>query len=280
MNGESESPQSQRRPSRWLAALFSLILPGLGQFYAGRAVRGVVILVGMCVFGYLSVRMIADCSWAPYNLILPVVLSGVLIILVIIDAFRMSGAKAPSNWRRAYNRWYVCLAIIVLWFLVSPSDLQDFVGYRSYTVPTGTMEDAILLEDIVLADLDAYDDEGPSVNDIVLFLWPGDEKTNYIKRCVAGPGDLVDIRQKQVYVNGEPAELPATVKHIDDRIVEGRDNFGPFKVPDDCYFMMGDNADDSYDSRYWGPVEKSLLIGKAVRVIWSPDFDRVGMTAE
>ena len=96
------------------------------------------------------------------------------------------------------------------------------------------------------------------------------------------PTETVQIADKVVYINEEFAQVPITVQHIDQRIIPGdlsfRDNFGPYQVPPEEYFVMGDNRDDSRDSRFWGAVPRENIIGKAVFVYWSwtPDADAPG----
>ncbi|MCK4857151.1 MAG: signal peptidase I [candidate division Zixibacteria bacterium] len=160
---------------------------------------------------------------------------------------------------------------------------------EAYNVPTGSMEDTILIGDFLLANKFIYGIRLPLIGvtlpgirdprpgDVVVFKWPGDRSTNYVKRCIAVGGQTVVIREKKVFVDGVEFKEYPNLKHTDRNILRSRDNFGPFRVPRDCYFMMGDNRDDSYDSRFWGPVEKELIMGKALVVHWSwgpaPDKD-------
>jgi signal peptidase I len=97
----------------------------------------------------------------------------------------------------------------------------------------------------------------------------------------------VEIKDKQLYVNGVLIPDQQPVKHIDSLIrqrpaehQDSRDNWGPSRVPEDCFFVMGDNRDNSSDSRYWGYVHKELLVGKPIKIIWSNDFSRIGIKLE
>jgi signal peptidase I len=165
---------------------------------------------------------------------------------------------------------------------------------EAYKIPSSSMEDTLLIGDFLLANKFVYGAQLPLVGwrlpaihdprpgDVVIFTWPGDGVTKYIKRCVAGPGDTVEVRDTLVLVNGKPRQRPPQSKFID---IEGhrsgrasmptflgqnlRDHFGPYVVPKDCYFMMGDNRDNSSDSRVWGPVKKDLVLGQAMLVHWS-----------
>jgi len=165
---------------------------------------------------------------------------------------------------------------------------------EAYKIPSSSMEDTLLVGDFLIANkfvygarvpffnwrLPAIDD--PEQGDVVIFKWPGDGVTNYIKRCVAVGGQRVEIIDKVLYVDEEIYPNPSLAKFTDDRIRprpgisdNSRDNWGPYVVPKDSYFMMGDNRDNSYDSRFWGPVKKDLVLGEAMLIHWSwePDPD-------
>lgn len=160
---------------------------------------------------------------------------------------------------------------------------------EAYNVPTGSMEDTILVGDFLLANKFLYGIRIPLIGttlpglrdprpgDIVVFKWPGDSTTNYVKRCIAVGGQTVEVRDKKVFVDGTEFKDYPFSKHLDPNIDKRRDNFGPYRVPPHTYFMMGDNRDDSYDSRFWGPVPQRFVLGKALVVHWSwgpaPDID-------
>jgi len=124
-----------------------------------------------------------------------------------------------------------------------------------------------------------------SRGEIVAFKSPENPKIPFIKRVIGLPGETLEIRDKRVYING--TELKESYKHfIDSNIYERdsgipndyivRDNFGPITIPPDSYFMMGDNRDNSNDSRYWGVVSGKNMIGKPLFIYWSyeaPPYD-------
>jgi signal peptidase I len=113
----------------------------------------------------------------------------------------------------------------------------------------------------------------PQRGDIVVFRFPEDEEKDFIKRIVGTPGDAVQIRNKVVLVNGRPLDDKGFTQRIDPGIIDGtinpRDNFGPVTVPEGAYFVMGDNRDQSLDSRFWGFVREEKIRGKAFRIYWS-----------
>jgi len=109
--------------------------------------------------------------------------------------------------------------------------------------------------------------------DIIVFRFPEDEDKDFIKRVIGLPGDTIQVRNKVVHINGTPFDDHAFTQHTDPPIHDGhispRDNFGPVTVPEDAYFVMGDNRDHSLDSRFWGYVRTEKVRGKAFRIYWS-----------
>ena len=157
---------------------------------------------------------------------------------------------------------------------------------EAYKIPSGSMEDTLLVGDFLLANKFIYGSRVPLLDyrlpavrdpkpgDVVIFKFPKDPSVNYIKRCVAVGGQTVEIRNKRLYVDGQFVPLPSTGKFTAGETVEpagrsARDNFGPFTVPPGNFFMMGDNRDNSYDSRFWGVVSRDLIQGKAMVIHWS-----------
>ncbi|MGQ0812798.1 MAG: signal peptidase I [Nitrospiraceae bacterium] len=113
----------------------------------------------------------------------------------------------------------------------------------------------------------------PERGDIIVFRFPEDEEKDFIKRIVGLPGDAIQIRNKVVSVNGTSLSDSSYTQRIDPGLIDGmvnpRDNFGPVTVPEDSYFVMGDNRDQSLDSRFWGYVREEKIRGKAFRIYWS-----------
>lgn len=126
-------------------------------------------------------------------------------------------------------------------------------------VPSSSMETTVMTGDRIIANRLSYLIEPPKRGDIVTFIYPDDGKTAYLKRIIGLPCETIEGRDGKIYINGEQLENDYTSE-------EGIDNFGPFLIPDECYFMMGDNRNDSWDSRYWTNkyVSSKDIIGKAV----------------
>lgn len=116
----------------------------------------------------------------------------------------------------------------------------------------------------------------PSKGDVVVFKFPKDKSIDYIKRVIGTPGDTIEIKNKKVFVNGIAVDDPhahLSSAEIFDGKQSPRDNFGPILVPEDRIFVMGDNRDNSYDSRFWGFVDQKDILGKAFILYWSWDID-------
>ena len=117
----------------------------------------------------------------------------------------------------------------------------------------------------------------PQRGDIIVFKYPEDPTRDFIKRVIGVSGDRIEARDKEVFVNGKKLVEPY-VQHVDSEVkpgsVDRRDNFGPLIVPKDSVFVMGDNRDQSYDSRFWGFVDLSMVKGKAIIIYWSWDSEK------
>ena len=165
---------------------------------------------------------------------------------------------------------------------------------QAYKIPSGSMIPTLLVGDYLIANKFIYgiriplidkrliDLGKPKKGDIVIFPSPEDPSKDLIKRVIAVGGDLIEERNKQLLINGKLVEEPY-VQHTDRFLVDNRDNLGPYLVPKDKIFVMGDNRDLSYDSRFWGYVDIKNVKGKAFLLYWSwdseehfPRFKRIG----
>jgi signal peptidase I len=129
----------------------------------------------------------------------------------------------------------------------------------------------------------------PAPGDIVVFVWPRDRSKDFIKRVVAVEGQTIEIRDRQVFIDGEPWDDPHATWVAQQRGVNSGgagDHYPPTVVPKDHVFVMGDNRDQSYDSRFWGPVPISDIKGALPTIYWSWDgangvrWERVGQSVE
>ena len=186
-------------------------------------------------------------------------------------------ARKKPVWREYSEALLVAgiLAIVIRTFL-----------FQAFHIPSGSMEDTLLEGDFLFVSKTLYGAEVPFTGgkrlpairepqrgDIIVFRYPEDPSQDFIKRCMGVPGDVIESRDKVLYINGEALDEDY-VKHTQpDRQVPGRDTFGPITVPEGKFFMLGDNRENSRDSRYWGFVDYSQLRGKALFIYWSWDKD-------
>lgn len=145
---------------------------------------------------------------------------------------------------------------------------------QAFKIPSESMEDTLLVGDFLFANKFVYGAKMPLISkklpavrdprpgDIVIFKYPGDKRTDYIKRCIAVGGQTVELKGTRLYVDGELQDEDYA------KYFHGS-TFGPYTVPDDHLFVMGDNRDNSADSRVWGPLNKNLVLGKAMFIYFS-----------
>lgn len=165
---------------------------------------------------------------------------------------------------------------VVLISLTAAILLRLFV-VSAYRVDSASMEDALLEGDYIFVNRLAFSFGDPEAGDIVIFKSPLNPTKDYIKRIIALPGQTVEVIDKVVYVDNQLGEIYPNVKYIDPKIMAAqlsmRDNFGPVQVPEGQYFVLGDNRDDSQDSRFWGFLPRDNLKGRALFVYWSWEPD-------
>ncbi|MGA1862412.1 signal peptidase I [Deferribacter thermophilus] len=146
---------------------------------------------------------------------------------------------------------------------------------QAYKIPSGSMLNTLLIGDHILVNKLAYKFGKPKRGDIIVFEWPVEPDKDFIKRVIGLPGDKVQIINKQVYINDKLLNEPYVLFQSNFVLPANftpRDNTENFIVPDGYYFVMGDNRDTSYDSRYWGFVSEDKIKGKAWIIYWSWDL--------
>lgn len=187
--------------------------------------------------------------------------------------------------RSVTREYYEAILVAVILALFA----RTFV-FENFKIPSGSMENNLLVGDHLVVNKFIYGPHfsdalehllpyrNPRHGDVVVFKFPEDPRRDFIKRCIGLPGDTIEIRAKQLYLNGVLQHEPYVV-HKDPMVYPDspleppslrlRDNFGPYTVPPGTIFCLGDNRDNSLDSRFWGPVPRSYLKGRAVIIYWS-----------
>lgn len=187
--------------------------------------------------------------------------------------------------KSTFREYYEALLIAVIFV-----NFARIFVFQAFKIPTGSMEDNLKIGDHIIVNKFIYGPFGEERlrnlvplrdvrrGDIIVFRYPLQPDTDFVKRVVGMPGETVEVRNKKVLINGQPLDEPYVI-HEDPEIIpnkpelpepfRSRDQFGPYMVPDGQYFAMGDNRDRSSDSRYWGTVPRSMIKGRAFMVYWS-----------
>ncbi len=162
--------------------------------------------------------------------------------------------------------------------------------FQAFKIPSGSMEDTLLIGDHILVskfsygihvpneiigtDIRLFDDhifflETPERFDVIVFKFPKDESRDYIKRVIGLPGETLEIRMQEIFINGKKIEDPFAHHTKAADPLGALDNFGPIRIPEGHIFMMGDNRENSQDSRVWGVLDILKIRGKAQNIYWS-----------
>lgn len=189
--------------------------------------------------------------------------------------------------KSVYREYYEAILVAFILALF----VRTFV-FENFKIPSKSMEDGLLVGDHLVVNKFLFSENfdspvhkllpyrNPERGDVVVFKYPVDPRRDFIKRCVAVAGDTVEVRDKQLYINGELQNEPYVVHKETTTIpnqssvrpsIRPRDNFGPYVVPEGTVFCMGDNRDNSSDSRFWGPVPVENIKGRALLIYWSFD---------
>ena len=198
-------------------------------------------------------------------------------------------AAADESEKKSTIREYYEALLIAIIFV----NFARIFVFQAFKIPTGSMEDNLKVGDHIVVNKFIYGPKGDSAltrlfplrdirhGDVIVFRYPEQPQTDFVKRVIALPGDTIRIRDKKVFLNGKPVNEPYVL--YDDpqtypdqpalpEPYRSRDQYGPYKLGPDQYFAMGDNRDQSHDSRYWGPVPRGMIKGRAFMVYWSFDL--------
>lgn len=261
-----------------ISSIFSLILPGLGQVYNSQPVKGIVIyligIVGLLIYSLSKIQ------YHFYGLVVLVLLSLFYYLYAFIDSIIVSRRSSPDE-PKSYNKWYVYLLILLLSAIVNTTLVEniinEFLSIKSYKLPAGSMRPTMDIGDYFISNMHPFAKTKPDYGDIIVFSNPQNKANDLVKRVVAIPGDLVEIKDKKLFVNGKLQNEPYVI-HLDPESNAQRDDYGPLAIPVDTYFVLGDNRDNSFDSRFFGPVSVSDIKGKALYFYWSKTKDKIGKT--
>lgn len=260
----------QKSRVAWRATLLSLLMPGLGQVYNGQVKKGLLILI-LLQPGLLltSVPILLLSPIAPLNIVIPALIVLSAFLYIYVDAYKTARRLGSDYQLKAYNKWYVYIGVyigayLLAWF-IQPVIAHSFRSsvIQAFKIPSGAMEQTILIGDHFLVNKFIYRLAPPKRADIIVFRYPWKDDRDWIKRVVGLPGDRVEVRDQQVYVNERTLQEPYA-QYTSARI---GGNFGPIIVPkkgdtveirqDNHLYLNGQRLDiptGRYYPRDYGPA--------------------------
>lgn len=279
-----------KRRKPWVAFILTQFCPGLGQLYNGDLTWALISFLLSFVTALVSTIWFFDTL----NKLLAAVVFGLVLDLALsVQAF-IKAKRVKEVQLQPYQRWWVYILFTIVVYGV-PDGYGTLIPsrIRSFQIPSESMVPNLLVGDKLVADGWAYWHSDPKRGDIIVFDYPRDPATKFVKRLVGLPGDKIEMKLGELYINdklvpsqrtssslieegvwraAEYVEKLGDVEHTIHRAQpENDNNFGPVTVPGDHYFMMGDNRDRSSDSRVWGFVTRDQLIGRMNYVYFSWD---------
>lgn len=263
----------------WLAALLTYLFCGIGQFYNKQIIKGCAFLITAIIL-----YIIADKYYIFQILLFP------LYLFAMKDAFD-SAERINGSERRFLDQEKIAVKAFILAMLLfhlTPfAQITKTHIIQAFKIPAGSMLPTLEIGDRIFVDKTTEAKTSVKRGDILIFVYPKDEKKDFIKRVIGLAGDKIEIKDKEIYINGDKIIENYVIHkdpHIKPKEYEPRDNMGLITIPSDSLFVLGDNRDQSYDSRYWGFVKTDKVKGKALKIYWSWDsknkivrWERIGM---
>jgi signal peptidase I len=271
-----------------LSAILTFFMPGLGQIACGKIKRGVAVYIFSLIF-FIAAAFVAIQPIPMFNIIAAGLIFISVFLFTLIDSILI--AKNPDNTLKL--KPLIGYSILVIASIVNSSLVQPAISktikakyIQAFHIPSISMMPSLLIGDHLLVNKQTYKKNSPKRGDIIIFDFPEDTSKTFIRRVVGIGGDVIEIRNKQLYINGkqysenyvmyaDSKSLPKNSHPIDD--------YGPTAIPEDSFFVLGDNRNSSYDSRYWGFLTADKIKGKAATIYWSWDkannrvrWDRIG----
>jgi signal peptidase I len=293
----STAERTGRNP--WVAVALAMMAPGLGHIYAGEIVRGLVYFFGMLLFApAVALAVLLPASWAVLaGLLLTVVAMLALALYSVVDAYRAACRRREQYSLRDYNRGlvYVMFLLASYAYIVGAVLFLRSNSLEAFYIPTDSMAPTLLVGDHVLVTKLSHPIGVPERGDLLVFYNPENTRQRWIKRVIALPGDKVETRGSDVFVNGKKLERdpvpPESLAAIRNKVhgdvfvehqagrrytimfaADGKqENFPEKEVPRGCVFVLGDHRDNSRDSRDpdFGFVPLGNVLGR-VRFIEFP----------
>lgn len=277
-----------------ISALLLSIIPGLGQIYNGQLGKGLIFLtidlVIPIVFGVIGILNNLN------GLVTLVVFSLSFIVYRMTDGF-IQARRLVNYELKSYNKWYVYVSfVIVLGTVRTFLDLPASTGIQTFKIPTPSMNPTMQPGDRVVASMNYYDNNPIQQGDIVVFNSPQGGVWTF--RVIGLPKDSIEIKEGKVYVNSKVSELTKNEEYVldDQEVIQYQEQvnltksirtlryknvvmtdtrtFEKMTVPENEYFLMGDNRDNAFDSRFLGTIKKDDILGRVIYSYWGATSDR------
>lgn len=282
-----------------IAVILTLICPGLGQLYNGNLPWAAAAFVLGSALSVVSVVYLFDS----FSKLIWALALGLLFDLVFaVQAWRES-KRLGAVVLKPYQRWWIYAGFVgILYGVPDGYGLLMPSRFLSFQIPSESMVPTLLVGDRLVADGWSFWHNAPARGDVVVFNYPKDPSIKYVKRVVGLPGDIVEIKQGELYLNNQiveqersghevapvggwqPVEFIENLGGVEHIVYRTQpmlvDKYGPVKVPKDEYFMMGDNRDRSNDSRFWGFVRRDQIVGRMAYIYFSWDTEHSRLRSE
>lgn len=294
---DSSEPSKHKARKPFIAFLLSIFTAGLGQIYNGQPKKGVIFFFLMLVLPIMFGLTKATLHF--YGLLALIVLLFVLEIIIIVDAVK--NAKRQKEYiPKNYNTWqfHLLIAIIMLsmnWFF----DTRSLLGIQTFRVPTTALNPTLQVGDWIVSNKKAYEKEQPKYGDIVVFNSPDGGIWTF--RVIGLPNDKIELNENIVTINHKKNKVTLikestnnvyTVTELEEELPNGNSHriyisnipnpdikktTKEVIVPENNYYLLGDDRDNAYDSRYFGCVKTKDILGQIIYSYWGKSIDRINI---
>jgi len=266
---------------RCLAIILSALIPGAGQIFNRQPRKGLAILILIPTVAFLAGGISLFSTFR--GLVIGLVVETFLVLWAVVDSAVCGGQRAKE--RPGFSkRRTLYLSAIVLIIINAVGAGTNFYrdqllgGLVARVYPSNSMAPTIQFGDRFVADVRAYKKRSPRRDEVVLFQHDvqGRGTEELVKRIIAIGGDTIEGTKEGIFLNGKFLSEPYAKYESPQEAADPKRVFGPTKVLPEQFFVIGDNRDDSYDSRYFGTVPRSRIEGRLLYLYWSQDKSRIG----
>lgn len=265
-------PVPARGPRPWLAALLDVIVPPVGHLYAGELRRGIVIWFAAMILILLALSLLM--TRVPGAFAIFTVAMVALVPLLPADAYRRARRARDTNRPRPRRHALAYLGTLALSLAVGAvfSSVSE-TRVKAFRMPALSMSPTLLLGDYIFVNR-AIRPEHLARGDLVTFPYPVNPAHAFMKRVVGLPNETIEVRDRKVFVDGTMLDEPYAFHGDPVTRTDARDQIAPFRLGPTEVFLLGDNRDNSNDSRFFGPVDVRTIDARAAVIYWSWDPER------